>query len=225
MTNVSKFFDVLSDDYTATIERCFPRYREMLWATLEYLPQDLEVESVLELGSGTGNLTVLVHDRFPDARLRAVDISAESLDVCQDRVASPSLLELEVADIRELDFNEAQFDLIVSNIAIHHVPTADKRELFHKCRRWLRPGGVFCFSDQFRGVSEDVYQKHIANWRQLSFDAGSTEQEWQMWMEHQQAHDYHDTLPDELAWITEAGFKNVDCVWRYLLWAVVQGRA
>jgi tRNA (cmo5U34)-methyltransferase len=96
--------------------------------------------------------------------------------------------------------------------------------LFHKCRRWLRPGGVFCFADQFCGVAEDVYQKHIANWRQLSMEAGSTEEEWQMWVEHQKAHDYHDPLPEELAWITQAGFNDVDCVWRYLLWAVVQGR-
>ena len=225
MTNVGKFFDVLSDDYTATIERCFPRYREMLWAILDYLPTGFRAESILELGAGTGNLTVLVQDAFPDATVRAVDVSAESLDICQNRVTPPSRLEVRVADIRELEFDEPKFDLIVSSIAIHHLEPTAKRELFSKCRRWLRPGGIFTFADQFRGVCPDVYQRHLANWRELSINAGSTQEEWQMWMEHQENDDHHDPLPDQLSWLAEAGFSDVDCVWRYLLWAVVQGRA
>ena len=56
-TVVGQFFDALSDDYTRTIERCFPRYREMLWALLDYLPRKPQVASVLELGCGTGNLS------------------------------------------------------------------------------------------------------------------------------------------------------------------------
>ena len=55
-------------------------------------------------------------------------------------------------------------------------------------------------------------------------EAGSTEDEWQMWMQHQTEHDFHDTLSDQMAWLRDAGFETVDCVWRYLLWSVVQAR-
>ena len=84
--SVGLFFDSLTDDYTATIERCFPRYREMLWALLDYLPEMEQRPAVLELGTGTGNLTVLLAERYPEAPVTAVDLSEESLEVCRDRL-------------------------------------------------------------------------------------------------------------------------------------------
>jgi hypothetical protein len=37
--DVGQFFDALTGEYTTVIERCFPRYQEMLWALLDYLPE------------------------------------------------------------------------------------------------------------------------------------------------------------------------------------------
>jgi len=78
--SVEQFFDALTDDYTATIERCFPRYREMLWALLDYLPRKRSPSAILELGCGTGNLSELRANRFPTASLRLVDLSGESIE-------------------------------------------------------------------------------------------------------------------------------------------------
>ena len=54
-----------------------------------------------------------------------------------------------------------------------------------------------------------------------STKAGSSQQEWQMWMEHQRQHDHHDSLAEQMKWLGEAGFAIVDCPWRYLLWTVM----
>jgi hypothetical protein len=62
------------------------------------------------------------------------------------------------------------------------------------------------------------------HWKAAAIGAGSTEQEWEMWMQHQADHDHHDTLTDQIDWLRNAGFSMVDCPWRYLLWAVVQAR-
>ncbi|MHC4400792.1 MAG: hypothetical protein ACYTG0_14040 [Planctomycetota bacterium] len=35
-----EFFEEISAGYTAAIDRCVPRYREMLWAILHYLPAE-----------------------------------------------------------------------------------------------------------------------------------------------------------------------------------------
>ncbi len=222
---VGQFFDALTDDYTATIERCFPRYREMLWALLDYLPKDRQFESILELGCGTGNFSVLLHEAFPDARLRLVDISGESLDVCRSRFPEANdAIEFEEQDFRELTYDNGTFDLVVSSIAIHHLVPDEKQRLFRQCRDWLTDDGIFNFADQCAGATDDLYARHIANWQQLTFQAGSTAEEWEMWMQHQQEHDHHDTLADQLAWLTKAGFTVVDCPWRYLLWSVIQAR-
>jgi hypothetical protein len=52
--------------------------------------------------------------------------------------------------------------------------------------------------------------------------AGSTDEEWQMWMKHQFEHDHHDTMVEQIDWLRQAGFQKVDCPWRYLLWTVLQ---
>lgn len=221
---VGRFFDSLTSDYTATIERCFPRYREMLWALLDYLPREREYPRVLELGSGTGNLTVLLTESFPESSLICVDLSAESLEVCRERLGTNPKVNIVQGDFRNLPFDGGEFDLIISSISIHHLEPAEKRDLYRNCFHWLRPDGIFTFADQFRGTTDDLYARHIGNWKQLSLSAGGTEEEFEMWMQHQREHDHHDTLADQMYWLTGAGFRDVDCTWRYLLWSVLQAR-
>ena len=223
--DVGLFFDTLRDDYTEQIERCFPRYREMLWALLNYLPPDQKFQSVLELGCGTGNFSVLLRDAFPEAQLRLVDVSAESLDECRSRFVDGANVEFEQQDFRKLSYENGSYDLIVSSIAIHHLVADEKQQLFRNCRTWLTDDGVFSFADQCAGVTADLRNRHLKNWKELSFNAGTTEAEWQMWMDHQTEHDHHDTLPDQLNWLAQAGFSIVDCPWRYLLWSVIQARS
>ena len=115
-------------------------------------------------------------------------------------------------------------DLIISNIAIHHLPSAAKRQLFSQAYASLRPGGVLAFADQLCGATDHIYQSHLQQWRRDSLAAGGTEEEWQMWMEHQRRHDHHDSLSNHLTWLHDLGFTNSDCIWRYLLWSVIQAR-
>lgn len=217
--DVGSFFDSLTDDYTKTIERCFPRYREMLWALLDYLPCESPT-NVLELGCGTGNLSVLLKERFPNAKLRMVDISSESIESCRGRFKAGGA-SFQQDDFRDLDFEPESFDLVVSSISVHHLVAPEKQNLFGKVHRWLTPDGVFAMADQCAGATDGIYRRHIDHWKALSAAAGSTPEEWDMWVGHQKEHDHHDTLFDQISWLRNAGFDMVDCTWRYLLWAVV----
>jgi tRNA (cmo5U34)-methyltransferase len=133
-------------------------------------------------------------------------------------------LIFERQDFRELNYTSGSIDLVVSSIAVHHLTSPEKLQLFHQVFDWLSPGGAFCFADQFRGATDALYARHIQHWRELSRAAGSSDDEWSMWMVHQREHDHHDLLTEQLGWLAECGFTEVDCVWRYLLWAVVQAR-
>ncbi len=222
--NVGRFFDTLTGDYTETIERCFPRYREMLWALLDYLPQDRTFNSVLELGCGTGNLSVLLREAFPNATLQLVDLSSESLEICRSRFSADCRHEFHQQDFGTATYDDGSFDLVVSSIAIHHLDAAGKQLLFRRIHGWLTNDGVLCFADQCAGGADDLNERHIFNWKRQSMNAGSNDAEWTMWMQHQADHDHHDTLGDQMEWLREAGFAVVDCPWRYLLWSVVQAR-
>jgi tRNA (cmo5U34)-methyltransferase len=222
--DVGQFFDALTGEYTTVIERCFPRYQEMLWALLNYLPESRRFDSILELGCGTGNLTSLIHDAFPQAALRVVDVSKESLDVCRSRLGACDRFVCDQNDFGNVEYSSGSFDLVVSSIAIHHLESAGKQSLFRRINDWLTDDGILCFADQCAGATDDLNARHMQNWKQCSIKAGSTEAAWEMWMQHQAESDHHDTLVDQLDWLQAAGFPVVDCPWRYLLWSVIQAR-
>ena len=219
-----EFFEGICQRYTAAIDRCVPRYREMLWAILHYLPAAWTPTRVLELGCGSGNLSELLCRKFPGASIRLVDFSAGLLGECKNRLREFGGIEYQEADFRDLEFAPGSFDLVASSISLHHLTHGQKADLFVKVHRWLDDRGVFSYSDQFAGVTDDLYAKQMADWKERCRELGASAEEWDVWMEHQRAHDHHATLIDQFEWLRKAGFKTVDCTWRYILWTAVQAR-
>jgi tRNA (cmo5U34)-methyltransferase len=219
-----EFFDEISGDYASAIERCVPRYREMLWAMLYYLPAAWAPGRVLELGCGSGNLSAALCEQFPDASIRLVDFSGKLLRQCERRLAGHRDVCCQQDDFRDLRYPDGSFDLVASSIAIHHLADEEKAELFKRVHRWLSSDGVFTYCDQFAGATEDLYAKHLAKWRECATGLGASKEEWDAWMQHQEAHDFHAPLLAQVVWLREAGFAAVDCPWRFLLWTVLQAR-
>jgi ribosomal protein L3 glutamine methyltransferase len=75
------------------------------------------VESVLDLCTGSGCLAVLASRKFPNARIDAVDVSRDALDVAKRNIAEYRLEErvrLHRGDLFK-PIGEARYDLIISN--------------------------------------------------------------------------------------------------------------
>jgi tRNA (cmo5U34)-methyltransferase len=212
------FFDKISDDYSAMIKRCVPRYEEMLLKLMGYLPNDLKANRILELGCGTGNLTNLIIKRFPDAKIVAVDLSGELLAAAKDRFKLHHLINYRQEDFRNLQFESDNFDLVISSISIHHLKDNEKKILFSRCFNWLSSGGFFSFSDQFSSPLATIYSANMEEWHNQAIAMGSFEPEWAAWMEHQLMSDFHSPIQSEIEWLSNKGFANIDVTWRYLLW-------
>ena len=222
----AEFFDSISCKYDEVILRCVPRYDEMLEMIFKYLPKARNYSRILELGCGSGNLSEVALSHFPNCKFVAVDISNEQVDLTKTRLANvhgelSAQVEILCADFRDLDFADESFDLIISSISIHHLLDSEKQALFQNGHRWLSANGLMCYSDQFKGQTDEIYQTHIAQWKKFTEQKGASAEEWQVWMDHQDEHDHHAKLGDQMAWLSSAGFHNVDCVWRHLLWTVL----
>jgi trans-aconitate 2-methyltransferase len=98
---------------------------------------DLESPSVVyDLGAGTGNVTELLANRWPNDRVIGVDSSEEMLKEAAERAAN---IEWEVGDISTWEPKHAP-DLIFTNAALHW---ADGHgELFTRLMSSIAPGGV-----------------------------------------------------------------------------------
>ena len=220
-TSAPEFFDAMARDYDSIARRGMPRYEEMLDVQVGCLPDGLK--DVLELGCGTGALTVRLAERFPDAKLVAVDGSPEMIKVAQarlaalaDTVARPSF---QLTRFEELGLSEGSYDLIASNMSLHHL--VDKEPFYTKLRLALRPGGLLVFGDELTGALAHIEELHWDAWLDFARQPGHlTEPEIDEIVSHTEQIDHYETLPRQLALLRAAGFEAVDCVWRYLNYAV-----
>lgn len=106
---------------------------------------------MLDIGTGPGDIPLLVVGRIADATVVAIDLAPRMLALAERRrAASPHAprVELRLADAKALDFEDASFDAVFSNTILHHL--ADPRPLLSEARRVLRPGGVLLIRDLYR---------------------------------------------------------------------------
>ena len=222
--SASDYFGAMAQSYDSLIRRSVPRYEEMMDRLVEYLPPD--PTRILELGCGTGNLSVRLAARFPRAALSFVDASSEMIAVARSRIEGiqPAGVDFVTARFEDLDFPAGSFDLVVSSISLHHV--VDKGLLYERLRGFLRTGGRCCFADQLRGEPE---ANHEVNWRiWLEFCArpgNCSPDEIESLLQHSAAHDHYTPLSDHLRLLSRAAFTELDCVWRNSMWGIVTATA
>jgi tRNA (cmo5U34)-methyltransferase len=222
-TTASRYFGSMAESYDSLIRRAVPRYDEMLSRLIDYLPPS--ASSILELGCGTGNLSLALAERYPEASLTFLDAAPEMLETTRARLEEKHAAALGRARFIEATFEKigpalGSFDLIVSSISLHHV--LDKAALYRNIYALVAPGGTFRFSDQLRGGTEAIHQLNWQRWLEFCRSRGNcSEDEVTSLLDHAAAHDHYTPLAEHFRLLTQAGFKSPDCVWRNLIWGIV----
>jgi putative AdoMet-dependent methyltransferase len=108
---------------------------------------------VLELGSGTGNLSSLIHSC---GELVCIDLSEQMETIARSKLAHIPSRRFVKADILEVfDCETAPFDSVISTYAVHHLTDEEKRLLFANIFAHLVPGGRAVFGDLMLQNDED----------------------------------------------------------------------
>lgn len=168
---------------------------EMLLAAL---PE--RVDRFLDLGTGDGRLLALIRKRHPDAVAIGVDSSEPMLTRARERFEGEPGVDLRVHDLRlPLDALE-RIDAAVSGLAIHHLEDDRKRDLFGEVHALLPPGGVFANLDLVAPASSQLHER-------FRREIGRTEDD---------PTDRLAELSDQIDWLRNTGFVEVDCHFKWL---------
>jgi tRNA (cmo5U34)-methyltransferase len=221
MTTVSDYFKDHAPKYDSFTLRAMPRYEEMLGEIVRCLPG--QANDILELGCGTGSLTALLTRHYANSAITAIDASAEMMELARERLGSLVAPSEHVAFVEslfeELDLPERAYDLIASNMSLHHI--VDKGPFYRRLHESLRPGGTLVLGDELVGALPRVQQLNWDGWLRFARDSGGLgDSEIEEIVRHEREFDHYETLLRQLELLGAAGFGSVDCVWRYLNYAV-----
>jgi trans-aconitate 2-methyltransferase len=229
--------EVFSDtaDFDSGIRALVPHYNEMLHALVQAVPADSQ--QILELGCGTGELTVQILQHCPSTQVYAVDYSSRMLHFARHKLEHLGLAE-RVSWI-EADFGnwaergliaevEGPLDACISSLAIHHLRDELKLKLFERIHDCLDQNGCFWNADPVLAETEAlaaVYEEARTVWTaqqpialeeiRARMNRGTTH--------GHSSHDHLATLSMYLDCLSKAQFSPVDILWKYYGFAVFGG--
>ena len=220
-------------DFDSGIRQLLPRYEEMLEAIALCLPPS--VQRILDLGCGTGELSLKVLKHCPTAEVVAIDYSPRMIEFAKGKVEAAGYgqqwtgIEGDFGDWanHQLSIQDG-FDACVSSLAIHHLTNEMKLKLFTRIRESLKSGGVFWNADPIvpeYPVLSDAYQRIRQQWAEQQ---GTTLPEIRAKTGRSIPHGYSQpdqlvTLDTHLQMLKTAGFETVAVPWKYYGLAVFGG--
>ena len=106
--------------------------------TLSRMALRKETESILDVACGTGDVSLELRQKAPQARIVGLDFSQAMLDLAQVKIdRAQAEIELVAASAEELPFPDEDFDLLTIAFGIRNV--VDKKKALAEFYRVLRP--------------------------------------------------------------------------------------
>jgi ubiquinone/menaquinone biosynthesis C-methylase UbiE len=99
-------------------------------------------QRILEIGCGTGNLTVLMKALHPAVEVVGLDPDQKALDRTRRKAERARVaIDLDRGFSDELPYPDVSFDRVLSALMFHHLERDQKKRSLHEIRRVLKPRG------------------------------------------------------------------------------------
>jgi len=193
--NPDTYLELITEDLPA-----YPEFQEAVVAA-SVTPAGA-VDSILELGTGTGETARRLLARHPGAALVGIDESRPMLAAAERAlsetgaeavvagraVAGRGRVSLRVGRLQD-PLPEGPFALVASALCVHHLTGAEKADLFARVRAVLAPGGRFVLGDVVVPLDPSQVTAPLTP-----------------------GYDKPDTIADQLGWLSDAGLRP-QAVW------------
>lgn len=158
--------------------------RDLDWRVTRELLGNLQFDSILELGCGTGKNTVFLAQI--GSVVHAVDFSQGMIEKAREKLQADNVHFALMDMTQPWDFEPGFFDLITCNLVLEHIQ--DLNFVFREAARVLQPNGYFFINElhpfrQYDGkkarfqrheatVEVDAFVHHISDFVRAAIDSG-----------------------------------------------------
>ncbi len=224
------------DDWVSGMREWLPFADETLSLMTQLLQsRGRTVNRCLDLGAGEGVIAEIVLRSFPDSEVMLVDFSDAMLEAAGSRLAEYSdRIQLVKADLSNSGWvaaiqSEMKYDAVLSAFCIHHLEHERKRELYGEAFELLGPDGVFINLDCVtvcEESTEELFQRLVTDEifrHEEQKENGRSRDEIHQFMHEDDDEDKQGPIDDQLHWLREIGFKDVDVYFKWLEVAMFGG--
>ncbi len=217
-----------SHKYDEDIIRSIPGHEELHRHIDQIIQRDYSSRGkvkALELGVGTGLTAERILRLIPNAEYTAVDFSEQMLAGAKIRLSQYNVTFIE-GDYSQIELPGSQ-DLVVSVIGMHHQKTDDdKKRMFQRVYQALKKNqGLFVFGDLV--TYKDQYKNSLAAARHYHHlvENAVDEQSLKEWAHHHLYLNSCAYLEDQIEWMKEAGFQNIEQLFEQCSTVLLVGRS
>lgn len=224
MSDLKKHFNQEAEAFDQQVLKNIPKYPEMLTALINAIPDNRTNPKILDLGCGTGNITLKVLERFPKAEVTCLDLSENMIQIAKEKLSEYDSITYVIDDFTKTEITD-KYDVILSSLALHHIPNDEKKEEMYKAiHDALIEEGVFYNADVVLGNSDynNKLNEMIATEDMLN--NGVTKDEI---LEHKGKRDANDiptSIYNHIKMLENVGFREIDIIWKYYSNTVYGGK-
>lgn len=222
-------------DFDDGIRVLLPRYEEMLDTLTACIAPTCK--TLVDLGCGTGELSLRLLQRCPEAQVLAVDYSPRMVEFARAKVTRAGYGDRwhaicadfgDLATQNQGDTAIQSSEACVSSLAVHHLSDEMKQTLFTWIANLLEPGGCFWNADPVLAETpqlQEIYQSVRQAWAATQGETIETVRAkvGQSLPQGYSGQDRLATLNAHLAMLRQAGFNPVAVPWKYFGFAVFGG--
>jgi tRNA (cmo5U34)-methyltransferase len=190
-------------------------------------------KKVLDLGCGDGIITHEIIKNFGSITATLVDASDDMLSKARERLAGFKQVSYIKSSFQEIikgavDIGEG-FHLVVSSMAIHHLALEEKKALFGIIHGALCTGGFFINFDVVLPPTDQLDGWYMKLWKEWMDEKRSSlgiaeEDSTDIIKRYKSLEENKpDLLDDQLKGLIAAGFRNVDCFYKYGIFTLYGG--
>lgn len=179
---------------------------------------------LLDVGCGAGNYSLMMLTKIPDLNCTLVDLSKPMLDRAYQRVIKETgNVTILQGDIRDIELEENQYDIILAGAVLHHLrDDKDWETTFGKLFRLLRLGGCLMISDLV-AQDTDILNEYIREkYGDYLEEIGGEEYRHKV-LDYVEKEDTPRSINYQLDLMKKVGFRNVEILHKNMCFGAFGG--